>query len=74
MINGPAPDGYPIVNYEYAVVTTRQPTAAKARALQAFLHWAITSGNSAPFLDQVRFQPLPAAVVSLANAQIARIR
>jgi phosphate transport system substrate-binding protein len=74
MINGPAPDGYPIVNYEYAVVTTRQPTAAKARALQAFLHWAITSGNSAQFLDQVRFQPLPAAVVSLANAQIARIR
>ena len=74
MINGPAPDGYPIVNYEYAIVTARQPTAAKVRALQAFLHWAITAGNSAQFLDQVRFQPLPAAVVSLADAQIAKIR
>jgi phosphate transport system substrate-binding protein len=73
MINGPSPAGYPIVNYEYAIVSTRQPTAAKARDLQAFLHWAITAGNSAQFLDQVRFQPLPAAVVSLANAQIAKI-
>jgi phosphate transport system substrate-binding protein len=74
MINGPAPGGYPIVNYEYAIVAARQPSAAKARDLQAFLHWAITAGNSALFLGQVRFQPLPDAVVSLANAQIARIR
>jgi len=74
MINGPAPAGYPIVNYEYAIVTARQPTAAKARDVQAFLHWAITTGNSARFLDQVRFQPLPAAVVSLADAQIEKIR
>jgi phosphate transport system substrate-binding protein len=73
MINGPAPAGYPIVNYEYAIVSSRQPTAAKARDLQAFLHWAITAGNSAQFLNQVRFQPLPAAVVSLADTQIAKI-
>jgi phosphate transport system substrate-binding protein len=51
--------GYPIVNYEHAIVSTWQPTAAKARDLQAFLHWAITTGNSAQFLGQVRFQPLP---------------
>jgi len=74
MIDGPAPAGYPIVNYEYAIVTTRQPSAAKARDLQAFLHWAITTGNSAQFLGQVRFQPLPGAAESLANAQIAQIR
>ena len=73
MINGPAAAGYPIVNYEYAVVSSRQPSAARARDLQAFLHWAITSGNSASFLDQVRFQPLPADVVALADAQIASI-
>jgi len=74
MINGPARAGYPIVNYEYAIVATRQPSAAKARAVKAFLHWAITAGNSARYLDRVRFEPLPAAVVSLADAQIARIR
>jgi phosphate transport system substrate-binding protein len=74
MVNGPARAGYPIVNYEYAIVADRQPSAAKARDLQAFLHWAITIGNSASYLDPVRFEPLPAPVVSLADAQIASIR
>jgi phosphate transport system substrate-binding protein len=74
MVNGPARAGYPIVNYEYAIVATRQRSAVKARDLKAFLHWAITAGNSARYLDRVRFEPLPPAVVSLADAQIARIR
>jgi phosphate transport system substrate-binding protein len=73
MVNGPAPDGYPIVNYEYAIVASSQPDASKARDIKAFLHWAITSGNAARYLGQVRFQPLPAPVVSLADAQIAGI-
>lgn len=42
MIDGPAPDGYPIINYEYAIVNNRQKDAATAQTLQAFLHWAIT--------------------------------
>jgi len=74
MVNGPARTGYPIVNYEYAIVASRQRSAAKARDVKAFLHWAITAGNSARYLDRVRFEPLPAAVSSLADAQIARIR
>jgi phosphate transport system substrate-binding protein len=74
MINGPASAGYPIVNYEYAVVSSQQVSAASARDVQAFLHWAITTGNSASFLNQVRFAPLPAEVVTLADAQIASIR
>jgi phosphate transport system substrate-binding protein len=73
MVNGPARAGYPIVNYEYAIVATRQRSAVKARDVKAFLHWAITAGNSARYLDRVRFEPLPPAVVSLADAQIARI-
>ena len=40
MIDGPSPTGYPIVNYEYAVVSARQPDAAKASAIRAFLRWA----------------------------------
>ena len=73
MVDGPAPGGYPIVNYEYAIVSVRQPSPAAARDLKAFLHWAITSGNAARFLNTVRFQPLPGPVVSLCDAQIARI-
>jgi phosphate transport system substrate-binding protein len=74
MVNGLARTGYPIVNYEYAIVTRTQQSAAKARDIKAFLHWAITTGNAARFLDRVRFEPLPQPVVKLADAQIASIR
>ncbi len=73
LINGPAPNGYPIVNYEYAIVYSSQKDAATAQTMQAFLHWAVNDGNSPSFLDQVHFQPLPAAVAKLSDAQIATI-
>ena len=73
MVDGPAVTGYPIVNYEYAIVNTRQQSAAKARDIKAFLHWVITAGNAPQYLDQFRFQPLPASIVSLSDAQIAKI-
>ena len=74
MVNGPAPGGYPIVNYEYAIVRGRQPDRTRARDIQAFLHWAVTTGNSAQYLGAGRFQPLPKAVVTLSDQQIATIR
>src|SRR5262249_57427535 len=48
MVNGPARARYPIVNYEYAIVATRQQSAVQARHLKVFLHWAITAGHTAP--------------------------
>jgi phosphate transport system substrate-binding protein len=73
MIDGPSVGGYPIVNYEYAVVSTRQADAAKAGEIKAFLKWVITTGNAASYLDDFGFQPLPAALVSLGEQQIAEI-
>ena len=73
LINGPAADGYPIVNYEYAIVNGGQKDAATAQTMQAFLHWAVTEGNAPTFLDKVHFQPLPDSVVKLSDAQIAKI-
>jgi phosphate transport system substrate-binding protein len=73
MVDGPAAGGYPIVNYEYAIVSTRQQDPARAQAIRDFLTWAITPGNAAAYLTPVRFEPLPQAVVSLARDQIARI-
>jgi phosphate transport system substrate-binding protein len=73
LINGPAADGYPIVNYEYAIVYSSQKDAATAQTLQAFLHWVVTDGNSPSFLDKVHFQPLSAPVQKLSDAQIAEI-
>jgi len=72
LINGSAAQAYPIVNYEYAVVNTSQPSATRAQDLRAFLTWAVTSGREQ--LGQVNFQPLPSSIVTLSDAQIAKIR
>jgi phosphate transport system substrate-binding protein len=73
MIDGPSADGYPIVNYEYAVVSTSQPNAGAASAIRDFLSWVITTGNHASFLNTVGFQPLSATVTQLGQAQIGEI-
>ncbi|MFZ0903633.1 MAG: phosphate ABC transporter substrate-binding protein PstS, partial [Mycobacterium sp.] len=73
LINGPAANGYPIVNYEYAVVYGSQKDAATAQTLQAFLHWVVTEGSGPSFLDKVHFQPLPSSVQKQSDVQIASI-
>jgi phosphate transport system substrate-binding protein len=73
MVNGPSSLGYPIVNYEYAIVSAKQPDAAKARDIKAFLHWAITQGNARQYLSLYQFQPLPKSIEPLSDAQIAKI-
>ena len=74
MINGPAPDGYPIINYEYAIVNTKQSNATTAEDIRAFLRWAVHAGQDATtYLDPVDFQPLPSSVVTLSDNQIAKI-
>lgn len=75
LIYGPANNGYPIVNYEYAVVPTSESSKALSLAVRAFLYWAIdpNAGSQPRFLKGVNFQPLPLGVVKLSKRQIARI-
>jgi phosphate transport system substrate-binding protein len=73
MIDGPSADGYPIVNYEYAVVSTRQPNAVAASAVKDFLSWVITTGNHTSFLGTVGFQALSPTLVQLGQDQIKEI-
>ncbi len=76
LINGPVPTGYPIINYEYAIVNTQQSSASTAKAIRSILEWAITpqNGNSNKYLSQVSFQPLPPKVVAQSVKQIAQIK
>ena len=73
LIDSAASGSYPIINYEYAIVNSGQKDGATAQTLQAFLHWTITDGNNASFLDKVHFQPLPAEVAKSSDAQIVKI-
>jgi phosphate transport system substrate-binding protein len=74
LINGKVANGYPIVNYEYLVVNSKQSSATKTQDLRALLYWEVTAGQSeATYLSAVDFQPLPASVVTLSENQIKKI-
>jgi phosphate transport system substrate-binding protein len=75
MIYGPQRDGYPIVNYEYGIVSTKQPSALAAQAVKAVLAWAIdpNGGGSPTYLDQVGFVALPGAVQSLSTKLLSKV-
>ncbi len=75
LIFAPGWDSYPIINYEYALVNSHQPSADMAAALREFFTWAMspTGGNAPAFMEQVHFVPLPAPVVKLSAAQVAKI-
>jgi len=75
MIYGPDPNGYPIVNYEYAILQSSQPNSTTAQAIKAFLGWAIdpTGGNSPSYLDQVHFVALPSTVTQISVDLLAKL-
>jgi phosphate transport system substrate-binding protein len=73
LINTSAAAGYPIINYEYAVVDKKQGSAAEASAIKAFLTWIITSGNDTKYLSAVGFEPLPSSTSSVSQTLISSI-
>lgn len=75
LVFSPGADSYPIINFEYALVSRQQSGAATASALKALLNWALNplGGSASKYLAPVHFEPLPAAVVKLSQAQIAEI-
>ena len=74
MIDADVTGGYPIVNYEYAIVNTKQTNGTIAEDIRAFLYWDVHTGqNATTYLNAVDFQPLPASVVTLSDNQIAQI-
>jgi phosphate transport system substrate-binding protein len=73
LINTSVAAGYPIINYEYAVVKKQQSDAATASALKAFLKWTLTTGADAKYLGAVGFEPLPSNVETVAETLISSI-
>ena len=70
LIYAPGANSYPIINYEYAIISEQQASTTMAQVVQAFLRWALTTGNSPSFLNQVHFQPLPKFVAHMSEAQV----
>ncbi len=76
MIDGKVKGGYPIINYEYAVVSKKQSSSTEAKAVRSVLEWAINpkDGNSLSYLGQVNFRPLPTSVAQQSETQIKSIK
>ena len=76
LIYGNISNGYPIVNYEYAIVSTHQSSSTTAKNIRSVLEWALNpkDGSDTSYLSQVNFQPLPAKVVAQSIKQILSIQ
>jgi phosphate transport system substrate-binding protein len=71
----PGEDAYPLTNYEYAIVSTKQSDEALAAAIRKFLLWTIVPSEiNESYLDTVHFIALPPHIWELSQAQIQTIR
>jgi phosphate transport system substrate-binding protein len=75
LVFAPGSDSYPLINYEYAIVSERQPNKQVAQAISDFLEWCISpqGGNAENFLKPVHFIALPASIRARSEIQIAKI-
>lgn len=75
LVLAPGAQSYPLINYEYVVVSKRQADAATAAALRGFLLWAISldGGNSDKYLNAVGFIALPDFIRGMSEHQIGLI-
>ena len=76
LVFAPGDDSYPLINYEYLIVSTRQPDPQTAAALRHFLLWAVSleGGNASKYLDSVGFIPLPDFIRALSEKQISLVK
>jgi phosphate transport system substrate-binding protein len=75
LVFAPGNNSYPLINYEYAVVSKTQPDAATAKALRSFLLWAISEsgGSDEKYVTPVGFIRLPDFIRVLSETQIGKI-
>jgi phosphate transport system substrate-binding protein len=75
LVNAPGPHCYPLINYEYAIVSKKQPNPETAKAIKRFLLWAIAPDETnAQYIEDAHFIPLPAHIWVLSHDQIELIK
>jgi phosphate transport system substrate-binding protein len=74
LVNTSAPTGYPIINYEYAIVKKTQPTAAEASAIKAFLSWILTTGDTSKYLSATFGTAIPSSALSVSQTLVGSLK
>jgi phosphate transport system substrate-binding protein len=75
LIYGNIKGGYPIINYEYAIVNAKQSSSSTAKNIRSVLEWTLNTkyGANNSYLAQVNFQPLPSKVETQSIKQVLGI-
>lgn len=75
LVFAPGAQSYPLINYEYVVVSKQQEDEVTAAALRGFLLWAISldGGNAGKYLNTVGFIALPDFIRGMSEHQIGLI-
>jgi phosphate transport system substrate-binding protein len=74
LVNAPGANCYPLINYEYAIVSTKQVNPDIAKAIRKFLLWAIAPDETnEKYLEDAHFIALPAHIWVLSHDQIEMI-
>jgi phosphate transport system substrate-binding protein len=70
--NAPGKKAYPISTFTWLLIPSKFDSAAKKNALQQFLKWALTDGQS--YAVNLGYAPLPKPVVTKEQKQIAEVQ
>jgi phosphate transport system substrate-binding protein len=75
LVFAPGSNSYPLINYEYAMISEQQPNQQTAQALSNFLLWCISpqGGSAESFLRPVHFIALPTSIRARSELQITKI-
>ncbi|MDA8290983.1 MAG: phosphate ABC transporter substrate-binding protein PstS [Actinomycetota bacterium] len=77
LINSSVPKyGYPIVNFEYAIVNKTQSSTSTAKAIQAFLSWGMDprKGSASSVLSKFFFQPLSPTAMQISVNLLKQVK
>ncbi len=70
--DAPGAQAYPISSFTYLLVYQKQTNKEVGEQIVKFLHWALTEGQK--YAPELKYAPLPAAVVQKEEAQIQQIQ
>ena len=75
LVFAPGSNSYPLINYEYAIVSQQQQNQQTAQAISNFLLWCISQqgGSADSFLKPMHFIALPTSIRARSELQIAKI-
>ena len=70
--NAPGPDAYPISSFTWLLVYQNPKDKTKGRILTEFVHWMLRDGQK--YCEGLAYAPLPAQVVALEEAALAKVK